>query len=52
MLIQRPYLDVHFQLEHGSADFSVGDDIKGTAYIIPRKSISPHQLSIYLEGMI
>lgn len=52
MLIQRPNLDVQFQLEHGSADFSVGDDIKGTAFIIPRKNISPHQLSIYLEGMI
>ncbi|RAK86296.1 hypothetical protein BO79DRAFT_219978 [Aspergillus costaricaensis CBS 115574] len=49
MLIQRPNLDVQFQLEHGSADFSVGDDIKGTAFIIPRKGISPHQLSIYLE---
>ncbi|PYH65707.1 uncharacterized protein BO88DRAFT_470840 [Aspergillus vadensis CBS 113365] len=52
MLIQKPYLDVQFQLEHGSADFSVGDDIKGTAFIIPRKSISPHQLSIYLEGKV
>ncbi|KAI2991594.1 hypothetical protein CBS147345_10400 [Aspergillus niger] len=52
MLIQKPYLDVQFQLEHDSAEFSAGEDIKGIAYIIPRKTISPHQLSICLEGKV